>query len=120
MAHSGNTGITRIARAAAYSWQGLKAAYRCEEAFRQETWICLILLPLGLYLGADGVEKALLVASVLLLPLVEILNSALEAVVDRIGSERHELAGRAKDMGSAAVALAIAIAIAVWALVLLF
>ena len=120
MAYSGNKGIVRIIRATGYSWQGIRAAYRHEEAFRQETWLCLVLVPLGLYLGDGGVEKALLAASVLLLPLVEILNSALEAVVDRVGEERHELSGRAKDMGSAAVAIAIALLAATWLLVLFF
>ena len=120
MADSGNTGITRILRATRYSWQGLRAAYRHEAAFRQETWLCLLLVPLGLYLGDGGAEKALLAGSVLLLPLVEILNSAVEAVVDRIGEERHELSGRAKDMGSAAVGLAILLAAGTWLLVLLF
>ena len=118
MADSGNRVLTRLVKASGYSWQGLCAAYRHEEAFRQETWLCVVLLPLGLYLGDGGVEKALLVASVLLLPLVEILNSALEAVVDRFGGEWHELAGRAKDMGSAAVALSIVLLVAVWGLVL--
>lgn len=120
MAYSGNRGITRIVKATRYSWQGLRAAYRHEEAFRQETWLCILLIPLGLYLGTGGVEKALLVASVLLLPLVEILNSALEALVDRVGEERHDLSGRAKDMGSAAVALAIVVMFSVWGLVLFF
>ncbi len=118
MAQSGYTGITRVIKATVYSWQGLCAAYRHEEAFRQEIWLCLVLIPLGLYLGEGGVEKALLVGSVILLPLVEILNSAVEAVVDRVGEERHELAGRAKDMGSAAVALAILLLAVVWGLVL--
>jgi len=119
MAHSGNRGISRLVKATRFSWQGLRAAYQHEEAFRQETWACVILIPLGLYLGDNGIERALLVASVLLLPLVEILNSALEAVVDRIGEEHHELSGRAKDMGSAAVALALVLLAAVWLLVLL-
>ena len=118
MAFSGNQGFTRILKASRYSWQGVCAAYRHEEAFRQETWLCILLIPLGLWLGQDGVERALLLASVLLLPLVEILNSSIEAVVDRFGEEQHELAGRAKDMGSAAVAIAIAILITVWILVL--
>lgn len=118
MAYSGNQGFTRIIKASQYSWQGLCAAYRHEQAFRQEAWLCALLVPLGLWLGQDGVERALLVASVLLLPLIEILNSAIEAVVDRFGEEQHELAGRAKDMGSAAVAFAILILIAVWILVL--
>ena len=107
MAHRGKTGIKRIINATVFSWQGLCAAYRHEEAFRLEAWLCLVLVPLGLYLGDGGVEKALLVGSVILLPLIEILNSAIEAVVDRFGDEQHELSGRAKDMGSAAVALAI-------------
>ena len=120
MAYSGNKGFTRIIKASGYSWQGLRAAWRHEAAFRQEIWLCMVLVPLGLYLGDTGLEKALLVASVMLLPLVEILNSALEAVVDRFGEEQHELSGRAKDMGSAAVALAILLAAVVWLLVLFF
>lgn len=118
MAYSGNKGFTRIIKATGYSWQGLRAAYRYEAAFRQEIWLCIVMVPLGLYLGDNGVEKALLVSSVLLLPLVEILNSALEAVVDRFGDEQHELSGRAKDMASAAVALAIILMVVVWFLVL--
>jgi diacylglycerol kinase (ATP) len=112
------TGLTRIIKASQYSWQGLCAAYRHEEAFRQELWASLILIPLGFWLGQNGVEKALLVGAVLLLPLVEIINSAIEAVVDRTGEEHHELAGRAKDMGSAAVAIAIVLLIVFWVLVL--
>lgn len=118
MAHSGNTGINRILKATVYSWQGLKATYQNEEAFRQELMLALVLIPIGLYFGAGGVEKVLLTASVLLLLLVEVLNSALEAVVDRFGGEQHELSGRAKDMGSAAVFIAIAIVIITWVLVL--
>ncbi len=118
MAYSGNKGFNRIIKAAGYSWQGLCAAYRHEEAFRQEIWLCIVMIPLGLYLGDNGIEKALLVSSVMLLPLVEILNSALEAVVDRLGGEQHELSGRAKDMGSAAVAMAMLIMAVVWFLVL--
>ena len=107
MADSVNKELTRIIKATGYSWQGLRAAYRHEAAFRQETWLCIVMIPLGLYLGDNGIEKALLVSSVLLLPLVEILNSAVEAVVDRFGDEQHELSGRANYMFSAAVALAI-------------
>ena len=118
MAYSGNRGITRVVKASQYSWQGLRAAYRHEEAFRQEVWLCLVFIPLGLYLGEGGVEKSLLVATVLLVLIVEILNSAIEAVVDRFGDEMHELSGRAKDMGSAAVALSIALMAVVWLLVL--
>ena len=119
MVDSGHKGLMRIVKATQYSWQGIRAAYRHEEAFRQESWLCLVLLPLGFYLGDGGVEKALLVATVLLIPIVEILNSAIEAVVDRFGSEMHELSGRAKDMGSAAVALSIGLLVVVWLLVLL-
>ncbi len=119
MADIGNKGLKRILKASQFSWQGIRAAYRHEEAFRQEAWLCIVLIPLGLYLGETGVEKALLVATALLIPIVEILNSALEAVVDRVGLEQHELSGRAKDMGSAAVALSIALMSAVWFLVIL-
>lgn len=118
MAKSGRKGFARILKAGEYSWQGLCAAWRHEAAFREETLLLVVLVPLGLYLGDGGVEKSLLVATALLLPLVEILNSAIEAVVDRLGDEYHELSGRAKDMGSAAVALAIVLLIVVWVLVL--
>ena len=114
MADQGLKGLARIVKASVYSWRGLSAAWRHEAAFREELCLSIVLIPLGLYLGENGVEKALLVASVMLLPLVEILNSAIEAVVDRGGLEHHELAGRAKDMGSAAVALAIALLLVVW------
>ena len=118
MAHSGNKGFSRIVKATRYTWQGLCAAYRHEEAFRQETWACVVLIPMGLYFGDNNIERALLVASVILVPLVEILNSALEAVVDRFGEEQHELSGRAKDMGSAAVGIALVLFAAVWSIVL--
>ena len=118
MADSELKGLARMIKASVYSWQGFCAAWRHEAAFREEAWLALLLIPLGLFLGETGVEKALLVASVMLLPLVEMLNSAIEAAVDRHGSEHHELAGRAKDMGSAAVALAIGIVLVVWILVL--
>lgn len=118
MADRGVGGITRSIQASVFSWQGLRSAWRHEAAFRQELWLALVLVPLGLYLGDGGVEKALLVCSVFLLLLVELLNSAVEAVVDRFGGELHELSGRAKDQGSAAVAIAIVIMITVWGLVL--
>ena len=120
MAYSGNTGLTRIIKAAVFSWQGFKAAYKHEEAFRQELLLAIVLIPLGFYLGQGGVEKALLVSSVILLLLVEILNSAVEAVVDRFGGEMHELSGRAKDMGSSAVFLALVYLVLTWGLILLF
>jgi len=119
MAYSGNKGFTRLVKASQYSWQGLRAAFRHEEAFRQELWLSIVLIPLGFWLGQTGIEKALLTGSVILLLLVEMLNSAIEAVVDRIGDEQHELSGRSKDMGSAAVAISIGLMVVVWALVLL-
>ena len=115
----GNTGITRLIKAFGYSMQGFVSCFRSEAAFRQEMAISLLIIPLGLWLGQTGVERALLVASWLLVPIVEMLNSAIEAVVDRIGPEHHELSGQAKDIGSAAVFLAISLFLLVWALVLL-
>lgn len=114
MAKTGATGFTRIINAAGYSWLGFKAAYRYEAAFRQELWLSIVLVPVALFFGPDNADKALLIASLAFILLVEILNSALEAVVDRHGDELHELAGRAKDMGSAAVLLAFVIAGLVW------
>lgn len=119
MASSGNTGIKRIIKAGQYSWQGVLAAYRNEEAFRQEVWLLVVAIPLALWIGDSALERALLIGSILLLLIVELLNSAIEAVVDRISFEHHELAGRAKDMGSAAVTIAIINAIVLW-LVMLF
>lgn len=118
MANSNHKGLVRLVKAAQFSWQGLRAAYRHEEAFRQEVWTLLAAVPLALWLGADGVEKALMIGSVLLLLIVELLNSAVETTIDRIGTEHHELSGRAKDMGSAAVLLATINVILVWFLIL--
>lgn len=118
MAKSGLKGLARITKACVYTSQGLRAAWRHEAAFREEILLALVLIPLGLYLGDGGLEKALLVSSVLLLPLVELLNSGLEAIVDRCGEEQHELSGRAKDMGSAAVGVALVLMASVWVLVL--
>lgn len=115
---NGVTDWRRIVDATRYSLAGLAAAFRHEAAFRQELVLAAVFVPLGLVLGADGVERGLLAGSVLLVLVVELLNSAIEAITDRIGSERHELAGRAKDLGSAAVMLSIAMAAAVWLLVL--
>lgn len=114
MAKTGATGITRIINAAIYSWSGFKAAYRHEAAFRQELWLCVALLPVALFFAQDNAERAILLASLVFILLVELLNSAIEAVVDRHGDEIHPLAGRAKDMGSAAVMLAFVIAALVW------
>ena len=118
MSKPGNTGLTRIIKAAGYSWAGLKAAFKHEAAFRQELTLCLVMIPLGLWLGQTGVERALLIGSLLLVLIVELLNSAIEAVVDRFGGEQHELSGRAKDIGSAAVFIALLNAAIVWLLVL--
>ena len=112
-------GFTRLFRAFDASRKGLVGAYREEAAFRQELAFALIATPLGLWLGHNGVERALLVAPVILVLIVELVNSAIEAAVDRIGLERHELAGLAKDIGSAAVLMAFFLLAVVWALVLL-
>jgi len=114
MAKTGATGFTRIINAAGYSWSGFKAAYRNETAFRQEFWLSIVLAPVALFFGPDYADKAILIASLVFILLVEILNSALEAVVDRHGDEIHKLSGRAKDMGSAAVLLAFIITGLVW------
>lgn len=115
----GNTGITRVIKAAGYSWAGLKAAFKHEAAFRQELALCLILIPAAFWLGQSGIERALLIGSLLLILIVELLNSAIEAVVDRFGGEQHELSGRAKDIGSAAVFVALLNAAVIWVLVLI-
>jgi diacylglycerol kinase (ATP) len=112
-------GLTRVLRAAGASLKGLTGAYREEAAFRQELACALLVIPLGLWLGHSGVERALLIAPMLLILIVELLNSAVEATVDRIGFERHALAGLAKDFGSAAVFMSFVLLIAVWLLVLL-
>ena len=110
----------RIVRSCGYSLQGLRATFREEEAFRVEVILALLLIPLGLFLGESGVEKVLLAGSVLLVLVVEIVNSAIESVVDRLGSEQHELSGRAKDQGSAAVFLSMFLLLLVWGVLLLF
>ena len=110
----------RIIKSCGYSLQGLSATLKEEEAFRVEVLLALFLIPLGMYLGETGVEKVLLTGSVLLVLLVEILNSAIESVVDRLGTEQHELAGRAKDQGSAAVFLALLMVLVVWGGLLCF
>ncbi len=112
------TDMGRIARAAGYSLAGLKAAFKKEAAFRQEMILSLMLVPLGIWLGRNGIERSLLVGSLLIVLIVELLNSAIEATVDRVGRRWHKLAGRAKDMGSAAVALALLLVVLTWVLVL--
>jgi diacylglycerol kinase (ATP) len=112
------TGIKRLVRAFGYSLQGFIHAWREEAAFRQEVYLAAAVIPAGLVLGRSGVERALLVYPMLQILVVEILNSAVEAVVDRGGTERHPLAGMAKDMGSAAVMLSFVLLGTVWLLVL--
>lgn len=110
--------IGRILRAGGYSLAGLHAALRKEAAFRQEIVLFALLAPLGAWLGRTGIERALLIGSLMLVLIVELLNSAIEATVDRIGHKHHKLSGRAKDMGSAAVTLCIVLTMLVWVLVL--
>lgn len=116
----GKTGISRIIAAGGYSWQGFRAAYQHEAAFRQELFLSIFLIPLALWIGETGLESALMIASLIIVLIAEIINSAIEAVVDRFGSEMHELSGRAKDMGSAAVFLALLNVTIVWLLVLFY
>ena len=111
-------GLVRVIRALGASVNGLVGAFREEAAFRQELALAVLVIPLGIWLGHSGVERALLIAPMLLILIVELLNSAIEATVDRIGFERHKLAGLAKDIGSAAVFMSLLLT-AVWLLVLL-
>jgi diacylglycerol kinase (ATP) len=117
--HKGKTGLRRILNAAQYSLEGLAAAARHEDAFRQELLLVVALAPLALWLGDNGLERAALVAVLLLVLIVELLNSAIEAAVDRISFENHRLAKRAKDIGSAAVMLSLVNAGVVWLLIIL-
>ncbi|MDD0824793.1 diacylglycerol kinase [Mannheimia sp. AT1] len=110
----------RVLRATHYSMKGLKAAYINEAAFRQEMWCAIILFPLALILGDTNIEKALLVGTIFIVLITELLNSAVESVVDRIGSDFHELSGRAKDIGSAAVFMSMMLLAITWILVLFF
>lgn len=110
--------IGRIVRAAGYSFAGLSAAFRKESAFRQEVILFAVLAPVGAWLGENGIERALMIGSLMIVLIVELLNSAIEATVDRISRSRHKLSGRAKDMGSAAVYLSILLAMLVWVLIL--
>jgi diacylglycerol kinase (ATP) len=117
--HKGKTGLKRVWNAFLYSLAGLAAAFRHEDAFRQEVFLAAILVPAAFFLPASGIGKALMVASVLLVLIVELLNSAVEAAVDRISLENHRLAKRAKDIGSAAVFISLVNVSVVWLLVLL-
>ena len=111
-------GLKRLSNAILFSKAGFKAAWKNEEAFRQEVIIFLVSVPLAVWLGKSKVETILLIASIVFIMIVELLNSAIEAVVDRVGTEYHELAGRAKDIASAAVMLTVALAVAIWGCIL--
>ena len=119
MGKPGNTGFKRLLCATRYSVDGLSWALRKESAFRQELALFVVLAPLGVYLGESGVERALLVGALLLVLVVELLNTAVEAVVDRFGDGHHELSKAAKDLGSAAVLVGLVNVVVVWVLVLL-
>lgn len=113
--HKGRTGLDRIVRATGYSLEGLAMAYRGESAFRQEFWLAIVMLPAAFWLGRSWVEVALLVGSVMLVLIVELLNSGIEAAIDRVSFEMHELSKRAKDLASAAVLLSLLLCGGIWA-----
>jgi len=112
--YKGRTGLDRIIHAAGYSYEGLRIAYRGESAFRQEIWAAALLMPAALWLGQTWVEVALLAGSVLLVLIVELLNSSIEAAIDRVSYELHDLSKRAKDIASAAVLLALLACCGIW------
>ncbi len=116
--HKGRTGIDRIFHAVLNSLNGLQAAYTGESAFRQETWLAVVMLPLSFWLGRSAIEVALLIATVLLVLIVELLNSAIEAVVDRVSFDWHDLSKRAKDIASAAVLLSLLLCAGMWLMVI--
>lgn len=117
MAKPGNTGVRRILNATFFSLAGLRTAWRGEAAFRQECCLAAVLLPAAFWLGVTAAERALLIGTCLLVLIVELLNSAVESVVDRVGSEYHELSGRAKDLGSAAVLMSLVLVAVTWGLI---
>jgi diacylglycerol kinase (ATP) len=117
MGKPGNLGVRRIVNATFYSLAGLRAAWRHEAAFRQELMLAVVLIPTGIWLGRTAVERALLIGSCLLVLIVELLNSGLEAIVDRVGTEPHRLSGQAKDLGSAAVFVSLTLVLVVWGLI---
>jgi diacylglycerol kinase (ATP) len=113
----GNTGIMRILRAAKYSAQGFAAAWRHEAAFRQEIALTIVMLPAAVWLGRTAIERTMLIGVCIVVLIIELLNSAVEAAIDRHGHEQHELSGRAKDLGSAAVLLGLCLVVMVWSVV---
>lgn len=114
----GKTGLSRLMNAFGYSLEGFKAAFKHEDAFRQEVFLAIVLIPLALYLEHEALHRALMIGSLFLVLIVELLNSAVEAVVDRVSIERHALAKRAKDIGSAAVFVALTNVFVIWGLIL--
>jgi diacylglycerol kinase (ATP) len=117
MALSGNTGVRRIVNATFFSFAGLRTAWRTEAAFRQECLLCIVLIPAACWLGRNAVERSLLIGVCLLVLVTELLNTAVEYVVDRVGTDQHPLSGHAKDLGSAAVFVSLALAVIVWGLI---
>lgn len=117
MSVAGNTGLRRIINATFFSLAGLKTAWRNEAAFRQECGLCIVLIPLAFWLGQTAVERSLLIGSCLLVLIIELLNTAVEAVVDRVGTDHHRLSGQAKDLGSAAVFVGLLLTAIVWGLI---
>ncbi len=115
----GKTGLRRLWNAFFYTLDGLRAAYRHEDAFRQEVWLAAIMIPVAMFLPVANLGRAMMVASVLLVLIVELINSAIEAAIDRISLENHKLSKRAKDIGSAAVMIALINVIATWTLILI-
>ena len=117
MAKPGKTGFSRLFDAFGYSWLGYKACYKNEAAFREELFLGVIMLPTAIYFAESGIELALLIGSLFLVLIVELLNSGIEAIVDRVSDEHHELSGRAKDLGAAAVSTALINVIVIWAII---
>ncbi|MEM7541474.1 MAG: diacylglycerol kinase [Pseudomonadota bacterium] len=118
MANTEAKGLSRILNATHYSYRGFLAAWRNEEAFRQEVGLLIVLTPLAFFVGRSASEYALLIGTLLIVLITELLNSAIEAITDRVGIERHELSGRAKDLGSAAVFASLLLAALVWGCVI--
>jgi diacylglycerol kinase (ATP) len=117
--YKGKTGLRRLINAFGYSVEGIKAAYKNEDAFRQEVRLAVVLIPLAVYLGKTGIEQALMIGSVMLVIIVELLNSSIEATVDRVSLDHHKLAKRAKDIGSAAVLFSLVNLAVVWGLLII-
>ncbi|ABK44791.1 diacylglycerol kinase [Magnetococcus marinus MC-1] len=118
MKQAQESGLLHLVRASGYSWQGLRAAWSHEIAFRMEVALCSLMMPVGMLVGGDAVERALLVGSLLIVLITELLNSAVEAVVDRAGPEWNAYAKRAKDLGSAAVFMSVGLALLVWGMLI--